>query len=118
MYFLIKRQQIGLRNTYARIRMPTLKRRVERVEQRNKPNKKVYQSSRWHSFSLSFRKANRLCVECLKEGKTVLSQCADHIIPIQQGGPIWDESNMQALCLSHHSKKTKEEQQSKRKHEE
>jgi 5-methylcytosine-specific restriction protein A len=54
---------------------------------------------------------------CLKEGKTVLSQCVDHIIPITQGGEIWNMDNMQALCNSHHSQKTKQEQQNKRNYE-
>jgi 5-methylcytosine-specific restriction protein A len=97
--------------------MPTLKRRGERTDNRNKPNKAFYQSGRWHSFSRTYRKANRLCVMCLQEGKTVLSECVDHITPIAQGGDMWDINNMQALCNSHHSQKTKQEQQNKRDYE-
>jgi 5-methylcytosine-specific restriction protein A len=97
--------------------MPTLRtRHTDTPPRRSKPNKAFYQSSRWHRLSLAYRKNNRLCVECLKEGITKLSEEVDHIIPIVEGGNPWDLNNLQALCKSHHSQKTKREQ--KKKHEE
>ena len=34
----------------------------------------------------------------------------DHIIPIRQGGPALDERNLQTMCDSCHSRKTRHEQ--------
>lgn len=30
----------------------------------------------------------------------------DHIIPVRQGGAVWDDDNLQALCKPCHSVKT------------
>ena len=30
----------------------------------------------------------------------------DHILPIEDGGAMYDEANLQALCKPHHSRKT------------
>lgn len=90
--------------------MPTLKRRTEtNTHRQGKNNRAFYQSSRWHEYSRQYRKKHRLCVMCLEKGKTVLSECVDHIIPITNGGDMWDSINHQALCKSCHSIKTKEE---------
>ncbi len=92
--------------------MPTLRARNNNLPpRRHKPNKEIYQSSRWHRESKAFLKLphNRLCRHCLNEGKTTLSRCTDHIIPISEGGSIWDRSNWQGLCLTHHSQKTSKE---------
>lgn len=95
--------------------MPTLNRRREdQPKRQGKNNRAFYQSHRWHEYSRQYRKKNRLCVICLKEGKTVLSQCVDHILPIEEGGDMWNPSNHQALCTHHHSIKTKEERCTKK----
>lgn len=94
--------------------MPTLNRRSTKQDHktlnRHKANRDVYNSHRWHEYSRQYRKKHRLCVECLRENKTTISECVDHIIPIEQGGDIWNPSNHQALCNHHHSIKTREEQ--------
>jgi 5-methylcytosine-specific restriction protein A len=84
-----------------------LRRRTEERYKRPK-RKDPHQTHRWHSYSRQFlkRPENRLCVQCKKEGKVILSQCTDHIIPISAGGSMWDSTNHQALCNSCHSKKT------------
>jgi 5-methylcytosine-specific restriction endonuclease McrA len=90
--------------------MPTLQRRKDSPPpRRHKPNKAFYQSSRWHKYSISYRKKHPLCVLCLAEGKTTRSQEVDHIIPIQEGGEEWNPDNHQALCKTHHSQKTAKE---------
>jgi 5-methylcytosine-specific restriction protein A len=33
------------------------------------------------------------------------AEIVDHIIPLAQGGEKYDESNLQALCASHHATK-------------
>ncbi len=35
---------------------------------------------------------------CAKQGRTIMAQCTDHIIPLRQGGSMWDESNHLSLC--------------------
>ena len=87
--------------------MPTLKRSEKR--ERRDDFRVIYQSSRWHRYSKAYLKIHRLCVICLKEGKTVIAQCTDHRIPMAQGGDIWNPDNHQALCFKHHNSKTKQE---------
>lgn len=87
--------------------MPSLNRRNEpQPKRQGGNNRKIYQSARWHRTSKQHRKANPLCVMCLKEGITKLAEELDHIVPIEEGGAIWDTTNHQGLCKSHHSKKT------------
>ena len=87
--------------------MPTLLTRQSTV--RTDPFRQLYQSSRWHRYSALFLKKNRLCVYCLSEGRTTVARVTDHIIPITQGGEIWNPSNHQPLCFKHHNQKTKSE---------
>lgn len=87
--------------------MPTLNRRKEDRPKARKNNKAFYQSYRWHRFSLAYRKKNRICIMCLKEGRPVVSECVDHIIPlVEWTGDPYDLHNLQALCNHHHSQKT------------
>jgi 5-methylcytosine-specific restriction enzyme A len=90
--------------------MPILNRRKdEPIPRRNDTYRAVYQSARWHKYSLLYRKANRLCVICLSQGRTVLSACVDHIVPLKEGGDIWNPANHQALCIACHNTKTVQE---------
>ena len=61
---------------------------------------------RWRKLSELIRTNEPLCRECKKDNRTVLAKCVDHIIPIEQGGNMYDENNLQPLCWSCHSKKT------------
>jgi 5-methylcytosine-specific restriction endonuclease McrA len=38
----------------------------------------------------------------------------DHIVPVSAGGDVFDLSNVQALCKSHHSQKTRREVNARR----
>ena len=63
-------------------------------------------------FSKKARKkyleAHPLCVECMKEGRSVKATDVDHIIPHRGDRTLfWDQSNWQALCHHHHSMKTR-----------
>ena len=68
-------------------------------------------NSKWNAFSKIYRRNNPLCVICLADKKLTATYCVDHIKPIS--GPddpeFFNEDNLQALCLSCHSKKTAEE---------
>ena len=63
--------------------------------------------SAWQKARRQFLQAHPLCEECRKEGRYVRATDVDHIVP-HRGDPklFWDQSNWQALCHSHHSKKT------------
>lgn len=58
--------------------------------------------SRWH------KKNNPLCVICLRDGILSPTEEVDHIIPFKGiDDPLrLDETNLQSLCKSCHSKKT------------
>lgn len=90
--------------------MPTLTRRKEpRIEGRD-PYRWLYKSYQWQKFSSNYLKKNRLCKICLEEGRTVIALNVDHVQPlIHFHGNPYDLSNLQPLCKSCHSKKTKQE---------
>lgn len=71
---------------------------------RNEEDAKIYNQTRWRKFRLSYIKRNPFCVVCKRGGYFV-----DHIKPISEGGGIYDESNLQTLCVSCNAKKTSEQ---------
>lgn len=62
---------------------------------------KIYKSARWRKLRESYFQRNPSCVMCGRGGKYV-----DHILPVSQGGDIWDEDNLQTLCPSCNGRKT------------
>lgn len=77
---------------------PHLKKKKKRVRV------KFRDTQRWRKLSLKMRRENPFCVSCGYLGDDV-----DHIDPVSNGGPIYDENNLQVLCKSCHSKKTAKE---------
>lgn len=67
----------------------------------------------WDSLSRRWRRFHPLCVMCMAQGQVVAGECVDHIIPINEGGALLDEGNLQTLCWSCHSRKTVREQHGK-----
>lgn len=52
------------------------------------------------------------CVECDKEGKQTRATEVDHIVPHKGDMQLFlDINNVQSLCKTHHSQKTKRENQ-------
>ena len=74
-----------------------------------RPNRELYNSARWRVDSKAHKAENPLCVMCLEKGLAVDSYVSDHIIPVNNGGSVWDWGNRQALCRIHHDKKSREE---------
>ncbi len=66
-----------------------------------------YNMMRWRNFSLRYRKEHPWCEECIKSERVVPSRHVDHIVPMAEGGAKLERSNVQALCVSCHSKKTR-----------
>lgn len=75
-------------------------------------NHNIYNTKRWSYTRRIGLEQEPFCVECLKENKP-LHECIgtvrDHIIPINEGGFIWDLSNHQTLCSRHHNIKSARE---------
>lgn len=76
---------------------------VKRESFRPTAGKRGYDRA-WAKFSRLYRNLNPFCVRC-----GAFAQCVDHITPLSLGGAKYEESNLQALCLSCHSKKTLED---------
>lgn len=49
-----------------------------------------------------------LCRHCLAAGRVTASEVIDHIIPLIKGGPDTDD-NTQALCITCHDNKTRQD---------
>ena len=65
--------------------------------------------ARWSKVRLRvLDRDNWQCVRCGKQAREV-----DHILPLEQGGPIYDMLNCQALCKKCHIEKTRGENQVK-----
>lgn len=71
---------------------------------RNPEDAKIYESPRWRKLRKSYIQRNPVCAKCTQPMKYL-----DHIIPISQGGDIWDEKNLQGLCPSCNGRKTNEQ---------
>jgi 5-methylcytosine-specific restriction protein A len=76
-------------------------RRVYRGEE------KTYKTYEWRRYSEQYRREHSECAAC---GTTDGTMHLDHIVPVSQGGSMWDVRNFQTLCNSCHSIKTKREQ--------
>ena len=65
----------------------------------------------WSKFSKAYRFRHPLCVDPfgLHKGRLVPAECVDHITPLEGGGGMYDEANLQPLCASCHSTKTASE---------
>lgn len=77
--------------------------------ERDEFSKTFYNTKRWKALRRRQLAKHRLCEECLKAGRFVEANTADHIIPIKQGGDPYAEDNLQSLCSSCHARKSAEE---------
>ena len=66
---------------------------------------KIYNTSRWQKLREYKKRRNPLCEECLRQGRITPMALVDHIIPIEDGGAVFDLSNLQSLCSACHNKK-------------
>lgn len=81
-----------------------------RPEHRAKTAARGY-GSKWRTLRSAFLVRHPLCVECHKIGQMVAATQVDHIRPHKGAADLlWDWNNLQALCESCHSKKTRAEQ--------
>ena len=66
---------------------------------------------KWTRFRKAYLSSeeNALCRECLSNGRLIPATEIDHITPMSKGGDKYDETNLQPLCKSCHSRKTVKE---------
>ena len=94
--------------------MPTLPKGRGRVKPADK-NKSwggdtsFYRTTKWRKLRAWWVNSNPLCIDCESEGRTVVVDVVDHIVPIKQGGSKFGLDNLQSLCHSCHNRKTYEE---------
>ena len=68
--------------------------------------------SAWSRFARSYRQRHPLCAACERQGRVTASEQVDHQIPLSAWtGGKYDESNLQALCSTCHSRKTVHERE-------
>ena len=61
----------------------------------------------WSRFARSYRQRHPLCATCERQGRVTAAEQVDHQIPLSAWtGGKYDESNLQALCSTCHSRKT------------
>lgn len=72
-------------------------------------NNEIYNSWKWRKFAKRYKENNPLCVECEKIGIIVSVKVADHITPINEGGEVYNEANIQSLCEKCHNRKSSHE---------
>ncbi len=70
-----------------------------------------YASRLWRATSAAFLAEHPLCQRCLeqKPARYTPSRETDHRVPMSRGGAPLDWQNLQALCKSCHSAKTRRE---------
>lgn len=78
-------------------------------ERATHPNKNIYNTARWRHTRRKQLNREPLCRQCGRIATDV-----DHIVPIEDGGPTWSLDNLQSLCRTHHSQKTRAEQEARR----
>lgn len=68
--------------------------------------KNIYKSQQWVKLRASYVQHQPLCEHCLSYGIITPGVIVDHIKEIEDGGAIFDFSNLQHLCRACHNTKT------------
>jgi len=91
--------------------------RIYDSEQRDPKHKTFYNSEVWKKVRrLALVRDNHCCVKCREEGKVVRASHVDHIQELQDSWELRAEiTNLQALCVPCHNKKTADEKKKRAK---
>lgn len=68
---------------------------------------RLYDQRRWKRVRARQLAREPLCRACRAMGEVTAAEHVDHIVAIADGGAPFDPGNLQSLCPSHHSLKTK-----------
>ena len=91
---------------------PECKKRMRAPDRRPSPGKRYGEDGygrKWRDQRARKLRRNPLCEICEKEGRTTLATMVDHIIPVSEGGGMYDMDNLQSLCRLCHARKTAED---------
>ena len=66
----------------------------------------IYHTQAWRKDRAAHLAAYPLCKHCNDNGTVTLATVSDHIVPIEQGGDVWDWNNRQPLCITCHQRKS------------
>jgi 5-methylcytosine-specific restriction endonuclease McrA len=81
---------------------------ISKRQERSSPRLRGY-DSKWDRLSAAFRRRNPLCAWCDQIGRVTVADLVDHKMPVADGGPIYDETNLWSVCLPHHGIKAEME---------
>ena len=73
----------------------------------------LYHTKQWKALRLAILRDEPTCRECREAGAIKLATVIDHIRPVRLGGAMWNEDNLQPLCLSCHQRKSRSERTAK-----
>ena len=73
-----------------------------------------YQSRQWRVVRAAFLREHPLCGACSARGGLIPARVVDHVVPVKDGGARFLASNLQALCVSCHNRKTARESAGRR----
>lgn len=69
---------------------------------------RLYDRREWRDFVQPAQLAREpLCRICRRQGRIAAAMQVDHVHPIDEGGDPYDPTNLQSLCDSCHSRKTR-----------
>jgi 5-methylcytosine-specific restriction protein A len=86
-------------------KVTTIRRRSTRTKKRSK----VYSTALWQRIRIQVINRDVFCVACRAKGLYSDIDDVDHIEPMSDGGSNYSMRNLQGLCKSCHSSKTKKE---------
>ena len=70
-------------------------------------NNPLYASTKWRKYRQAIlMRRGGVCEICKTVPLFERELHVDHIKPIAEGGPVYDEANLQVLCIQCHGKKT------------
>ncbi len=87
----------------------------KREDQERGPASERGYDHRWHKVSEMHLREFPLCAECERQGRVTAATLTHHIIPIAQGGDIYDWDNLESLCELCHDVKHKNDRFKRRK---
>lgn len=91
----------------ARTHKPGKPGRVHRVEAVQRKVVQGMYGREWRKARAIYLSEHPLCVHCKDAGRVKAAVVVDHIQPHRGDyGLFWDRSNWQALCVTHHNRKT------------
>lgn len=86
--------------------MKQRERQTNKIYNKSRPERdKLYYSKQWKKISKLYRQSHPLCEECERNGRITPAYLVDHIVPIEDGGSMWEWDNLQSLCIVCHNRK-------------